>query len=176
MSMHVHVIIFSLISHPSFPNFFSLLSMLSLILLKALFCNSVLKVLKSFTFLKICQNEVFSEERQLMKWVGMFRVGIFRWEGRLMISNFSCGNSPEEIFLEPFCSYNVFILIFQKIINKYNNFQQKDIYFKLAKCRAKFLSRNFLSQWARNIFASKHVKQWKVWLVNKWEIWEKCKS
>ena len=30
-----------------------------------------------------------------------------------------------------FFSYNVSILIFQTIINKYNNFQQKDIYFKI---------------------------------------------
>ena len=31
-------------------------------------------------FVNICQNEVLSEERQLMKWVGLFRVRIF-WVG-----------------------------------------------------------------------------------------------
>ena len=30
--------------------------------------------------MNICQNEVLSEERQLMKWVGIFRVKIF-WVG-----------------------------------------------------------------------------------------------
>ena len=40
--------------------------------------------------------------------------------GSLAGGNFLGGNSPVEIFIEPFSSYNVSILIFQKIINKYN--------------------------------------------------------
>ena len=36
-----------------------------------------------------------------------------------------------------FSSYNVSILIYQKIINKDNDFQQKDVYFKLRKFSAK---------------------------------------
>ena len=54
-----------------------------------------------------------------------------------MGGNFLQGISPGRIFLEPFSSYNVSILIFQKIIKKYNKtFNKKDIYFKLRKCRA----------------------------------------
>ena len=51
----------------------------------------------------ICENEVLSEERQLMKWVGIFQVGIFREEfsrgrGGLIGGNFSGGNFPRTIF------------------------------------------------------------------------------
>ena len=54
--------------------FFSLLLSLSLILLKRLFCNSMFQKCWS---LYICQNEVLSEERQLMKWVVIILVRIF---------------------------------------------------------------------------------------------------
>ena len=53
--------------------------------------------------------------------------GIFQW-GSLICGNFSGGNSPGEIFLDPFSSYNVSILIFQRIINKYNKNFKKKIY------------------------------------------------
>ena len=45
-----------------------------------------------------------------------------------------------------FSSYNLSILIFHKVIKKYNDFQQKDISFKLRKCRGNFLRlvRHFL--------------------------------
>ena len=46
-----------------------------------------------------------------------------------MGGNFSDGNSPvRKIFLESFSSYNVSILIFQKIINKCNKTFNKKIY------------------------------------------------
>ena len=54
--------------------FFSL--SLSLILLKRLFCNLCFKSAEVFTFVKICQNKVLSEERQLMRWVGIIQVRI----------------------------------------------------------------------------------------------------
>ena len=54
--------------------FFSLLLSLSLILLKRLFCKSTFQ---KFWSLYICQNEVLSEERQLMKWVVIILVRIF---------------------------------------------------------------------------------------------------
>ena len=58
--------------------FFSLLLPLLLILLKRLFCNSMFqKCLSLYTFVKICQNEVLSEERQLIKWVIIIQVRIF---------------------------------------------------------------------------------------------------
>ena len=56
-----------------------------------------------FTFVNICQNEVLSEESQLMKWVrifwvgiswvGIFQGGIFQG-GSLMGENFPSGNFP----------------------------------------------------------------------------------
>ena len=55
-----------------------------------------------------------------MKWVGIFEERIFwvrDFPGRnLMGGNFWGGNSPEGmgIFLEPFSSYNISILIFQE--------------------------------------------------------------
>ena len=70
----------------------------------------------------------------------------------------NCQNKVlSEISIEPFSSYNVAILIFQKIANKYNKTFNKNIYklikfinsfthLKLIKCRAKFLSRNILFQ------------------------------
>ena len=47
----------------------------------------------------------------------------------------------------PFSSDDISILIFQKVIKKYNKTFNKDIYFKLRKCCAKFcagLARHFL--------------------------------
>ena len=55
-----------------------------------------------------------------MKWVGIFEERIF-WVGdfpgrNLMGGNFWGGNSPKGmgIFLEPFSSYNISVLIFQE--------------------------------------------------------------
>ena len=86
--------------------------------------------------------------------------------GILMDGNFPGGNFPGENFLGPFSSHNISILIFQKMINKYNKTFNKKIYFKIIKCHAKFCatcttfpSRNLLY---RNISNSKHLKQWKV--------------
>ena len=136
--------------------------------------------------MKVCQNEVLSEGRQLMKWVGIFlirifwvaifRVGIFQRGRSWWVGIFRVGIVPGVIFLEQFSSCNVSVLIFQKIINKYNKTFNKNIYFKLIKYRAKFPSCNFLFKWTWNIFKSKHIKQWKFWVVNKWEVREKCKS
>ena len=92
-------------------------------------------------------------------WVEIFRVGI----------------PPVGISLEPFSLFNGSILIFQKIMNKYNKTFNKKIYI-LIQCRAKFLSRKILFQWAQIIFNSKHVKQRKFWVLNKWSVREKCKS
>ena len=66
-----------------------------------------------------------------------------------MGGNFWGGNSPEGmgIFLEPFSSYNISILIFQEDYQQIYDFQQKDRYSKLIKCRAKFSFRTFLFQW-----------------------------
>ena len=52
--------------------------------------------------MSICQNEVLIEERQLMKWVEMFQVGIF-WVGifqggSLMGGNFPGGDFPRTEF------------------------------------------------------------------------------
>ena len=57
--------------------FFSLLPTLSLILLKRLFFNYMFWKCWSLYVVNICQNEGLSEERQLMKWVGIFQVRIF---------------------------------------------------------------------------------------------------
>ena len=45
--------------------------------LKDCFVILCLKSAEVFTFVKICQNKVLSEERQLMKWVPIFQVRIF---------------------------------------------------------------------------------------------------
>ena len=45
--------------------------------LKDCFVILCLKSAEVFTFMKICLNEVLSEERQLMKWVVIFHVRIF---------------------------------------------------------------------------------------------------
>ena len=69
-----------------------------------------------------------------------------------MGGNFPGGNSPS--------GKNFLTTIFLKKLSiNLIRLQQKDICFKLIKCCAKFLSRNFL--FAGNIFNSKHVKQWK---------------
>ena len=48
--------------------------------------------------------------------------------GSLTGGSFLGENFPGEIFIEPSSSYNVSILIFQKIINKYNMTFNKKIY------------------------------------------------
>ena len=45
--------------------------------LKDCFVILFFKSAEVFTFVKICQNEFLSEERQLMKWVGILKVRIF---------------------------------------------------------------------------------------------------
>ena len=66
--------------------------------------------------MNIGQNEVLSEERQSMKWVGIFRVGIFRANfagGSVMGGNFRGGSFPGGYFLlEPFFSNNLFFGFF----------------------------------------------------------------
>ena len=57
--------------------FFSLFLSLSLMLLKDCFIILCFKSAGVFTFVKICQNEVLREERQLMKFLGIFQVRIF---------------------------------------------------------------------------------------------------
>ena len=57
-----------------------ILSPLSLILLKRLFVILCFESAEVFTFVKICQNKVLSEVKQLMKWVRIFYVRIF-WLG-----------------------------------------------------------------------------------------------
>ena len=92
-------------------------------------CFAILcfKSAEGFTFVKICQNEVLSEERQLMTWVVIIQVRIF-WV--LLIFR-------EEILQREFdgwefsgwefpqwkeFSYNHFL---QKIINKFNKTSTK---------------------------------------------------
>ena len=57
--------------------------------LKDCFVNLCFKSAEVFTLVKICQNEVLSEERQLMKWVGKFQVRIF-WVA-ILLGEFSRG-------------------------------------------------------------------------------------
>ena len=67
-------------SRPSFLFFFSILLLLLLLhwyYLKDCFVILCFQSAEVFTFVKICQNEVLSEERQIMKWVGIFQVRIF---------------------------------------------------------------------------------------------------
>ena len=86
--------------------------------------------------MNISQSEGLSEERQLMKWLGkiqmrIFWVAIFRvdFPGRsLMGGNFSGGIPLGGIFIEPSSSYKASILIFQKVLNKYNLTFNKKIY------------------------------------------------
>ena len=51
-------------------------------------------------FVSICQNEVLIEERQLMKWVEIFQVGIF-WVGIFQGGVWLVEIFPGGIFLEP---------------------------------------------------------------------------
>ena len=52
--------------------------------------------------MNICQNEVSSEERQLMKWVGILWGGrVFQW-GVWLVGIFWMGIFPGGTFLEPF--------------------------------------------------------------------------
>ena len=126
MSMHVHLRILRIYSNPSFL-FFSLhyCHRYHWYYLKGCFVILCFKSAEVLKFVIICQKEVLSEERQLMKWVRIFQVRIF-WVaifggqfsgGSLMGGNFSWVNSLVGIFVETFSSYNVSILIFQKIIN-----------------------------------------------------------
>ena len=159
-------------SRPSFLAFFffSLLLPLSLICFKSA---------EIFTFVKICQNEVLSKKRQLMKWVGIrrvriFWVAIFRGEifqgGVWWVGIFRVGISPGRLSLETCSLYDVSILIFQKNINKYNKTFNKRIY----TLNSKFLSRN-VSICAK-YFKHKALKAMEFWVVNKWQVLEKCKS
>ena len=107
--------------HPSF-----LLSLIKTVLL-----FYILKVLKSLRLRRFVKTKC--EERQWNGWK------YSRWEfsgwkvsgggyfqgGSFMGGNFSNGNSHEGIFLGPFSSYNVSIVIFQKIIYKYNKTLKK---------------------------------------------------
>ena len=151
-------------------SFFSLLLPLSLICFKSA---------EIFTFVKICQNEVLSKKRQLMKWVGIRRVRIF-WvaifRGKIFqggvwwVGIFQVGISPGRLSLETCSLYDVSILIFQKNINKYNKTFNKRIY----TLNSKFLSRN-VSICAK-YFKHKALKAMEFWVVNKWQVLEKCKS
>ena len=108
----------------------SLLLPLSLILLKRLPCNSMFQKCWS---LFVCEKL----PKQSLKWrkainemggnnpgenflgANFLEVGVFQG-GVWWVGIFRVGISPGEgIFIEPFSSYNVSILIFQKIINKY---------------------------------------------------------
>ena len=64
-----------------------------------------------------------------------------------------------------FSSYNVSILIFQKMINKYNETFNRKIYSlhseNVAQNFVCLVVSNFLFQSARNIFNSKHLREWK---------------
>ena len=89
--------------------------------LKVRFVVLCFKSAEVFTFVKICQKEVLSEERQLMKWVEILWVRIF-WVAIFwgMFSRrefdgweFYRWELPRGgIFLEPFSTCNVSILIF----------------------------------------------------------------
>ena len=115
--------ILSIYSHPRFLIFFPLLSPLSLILLKRLFCNSIF--LKCWS-LYVCENL----SKWSVKWRkttsgmggnipgGDFLGGSFPrgdFPGESLMDGNLCVNSPAGIFLEPFSSYNVSLLIFQKL-------------------------------------------------------------
>ena len=98
------------------------------------------------------------------------------WVGRMTIFQMNINVSACTLENSPY-------IFSAKMINKYNDFLQKNIYFKLRKCRAKmcatcatFPSRNFLFQWIGSIFNSKHLKQWKFWVVNKWEVRKNVKA
>ena len=79
-------------------------------------------------------------------WVGIFRVGL----------------PPGGISLEAFSSYSVSILIFQKIINKYNKTLNKEIYTLNSQNVAQnFFPATFVSMSEKyfQLKASKHLKQ-----------------
>ena len=95
--------------------------------LKECFIILCFKSAEVFTLVKICQNEVLSEERQLMKWVGKFRWEFSGWQfcwgnfpgGSLMGGNFSDGNSPGGNFPKTiffiWCIYSYFSEDYQQI-------------------------------------------------------------
>ena len=69
--------------------------------LKECFVILCFKSAEVFTFANICQNEVLSKEKQLMKWVGIYS----RWEfseGNFPGGDWWMGIFPGGIFLEPF--------------------------------------------------------------------------
>ena len=78
-------------SHPSFVVFFFFhyCHRYHWYYLKDCFVNLCFKSAEVFTLVKICQNEVLSEERQLMKWVGKFQMRIF-WVA-ILLGEFSRG-------------------------------------------------------------------------------------
>ena len=79
-------------------------------------------------------------------WVGIFRVGI----------------PPGGISLEAFSSYSVSILIFQKIINKYNKTLNKEIYTSNSQNVAQnFFIRNFCFN-EREILSTQSIKALKA--------------
>ena len=57
-------------SHPSMVIF------IFFFIIVATIIDITFKSAEVFTFVKICQNKVLSEERKLMKWVGVFQVRI----------------------------------------------------------------------------------------------------
>ena len=111
-------------SHTSFLFFsvFSLFLPLSLILLQRLFCNSKFQQCWSFY---VCEN--------LSKWKVKWRKTVNEMGGNIpgenfLGGNFPRGNLPGGSLMGGNSSYNVSILIFQKIINKYNMTFNKKIY------------------------------------------------
>ena len=87
--------------------FFIIVAVIIWYYLKDCFVILCFKSAEVFTFVKICQSEVLSEERQLMKWVGIFQVRIFwvvvfcgwNFPARSLIGgNFLGGNSPRADF------------------------------------------------------------------------------
>ena len=94
-------------SHQSLFFFFIIVTVIIWYYLKDCFVILCFKSAEVFTFVKICQSEVLSEERQLMKWVGIFQVRIFwvvifcgwNFPARSLIGgNFLGGNSPRADF------------------------------------------------------------------------------
>ena len=110
-------------------------------------------------------------------WVAIFRREVFQGEFDFFGWEFFGQEFPwGEFSLNHFFHIMYLFLLFKKLSIDIMSLSTRRYNFKLIKCRAKFLFRNFLLQKARNIFNSKHVKQCKFWVVNKWEVREKCKS
>ena len=97
--------------------------------LKDLFVILCFKSAEVLKFVKICQKEVLSEERQLMKWVRKFQVRIsliaIFWgsifqEGVWWAGIFRKGNSPVAIFLEHLLHIMYLFLFFKKLSKRYS--------------------------------------------------------